>query len=696
MKSLRALLIVALMTFPCTAMAERKEPVLPNVLLVTLDTTRADHLGCYGAGFAATLNLDALASAGVRFDEAISPAPLTLPSHASLFTGLIPRRHGVRDNTLHRLGKDPAVLAEVLRSHGYETAAFVSSVVLDRVTGIDRGFEGYDDTVRIGVREAFDYRERAAAQTNEAALAGLGELDEPFLLWVHYFDPHLPYVPPEPFRSRFVDRPYDGEVAYMDEQFGELLGAVRRKSSSLVVIVAGDHGESLGDHGELSHGVFIYQSTQRIPLLIAGPGVPKGRVVRERVGLVDVTPTLLDLLGLPALPDIDGVSLAPLMRGEDAPARDYELESFYATHAYGWVPPRALVRGDEKFILLPRTELYRLDQDPAEKKNLAAARPRRASELEEALSALIAGDEGVSPAEDPELVEQQRRLESIGYVGGHSTGVGSGAIDPKDGIDWIADLDAGRRAYQTGRPADGIEPLRRLLSRNPENVPALLALAMCYLGSGRVESAVETDRRALAIAPDDDLVHFNLANALAIQGRSSPAALAEARTHYERAVRLNPRFADAYLNYASLLERAESDGAALALLERARSAGVRDPELETRVGVFELKRGDVEAAKQALRRGLELNPRAEGPLEAMATIAQRQERYEEAVHYLERLLEVHPSARIAFTLGSIRLDRLGDRVAAKVAFEQALALSSPDDPVRATIEERIERLSGPP
>ena len=696
MRNVCRLMLLALAAFPATAPAGQEAPAPASVLLVTLDTTRADHLGCYGAGFAATPNLDALAAAGVRFDEAISPAPLTLPSHASLFTGLVPRRHGVRDNTLYRLGEEPAVLAEVLRGHGYETAAFVSSVVLDRVTGIHRGFETYDDTVRIGAREAFDYRERAAVQTNEAVFSRLGELEGPFFLWVHYFDPHLPYVPPDPFRGRFADRPYDGEIAYMDEQFGLLLAAVERKASSLLVVVAGDHGESLGDHGEDSHGVFIYQSTQRVPFLMNGPGVPRGRVVKQRVGLVDVAPTILELLGLPGLPDPDGASVVPLMRGEDLRPRDYELESFYPAHAYGWTPPRGLVRGEDKFILLPRTELYKLSADPAEKTNLATARPKRASDLEDALSALIEDDEAGPSIDDPELAEQRRRLESLGYVGGSSVAEDEDAIDPKDGIAWIPDLEAGRRAYQTGRAAEGIEPLKRLLARNPTNVSALLALAMCYLGSGMTERAVEADRQALEIAPDDDLVHFNLANALAVQAQTSPAALAEVRLHYERALQLNPRFADAYLNYVSFVQRTESDGAALGLLERARSAGVRDPGIETRIGVIELKRGNVEVAKQALRRGLELNPRAVGPLEAMATIAQRQERYAEAAHYFERLLEVRPTARIAFTLGSIRLDHLGDRAGARVAFEQALALSGPGDPTRARLQGLIEELSDPP
>ena len=217
-------------------------------------------------------------------------------------TGQVPRRHGLRNNALFRLGPEPPVLAALFREHGYHTAAFVSSMVLDRIAGLDRGFDRYDDTVRVGPREAFNHEERAAVQTNAAVLAHLGSLEPPFFLWVHYFDPHLPYVPPEPFRERFADRLYDGEIAFMDAQLGELLQAVRKKGGPLLVAVAGDHGESLGDHGESAHGIFVYQSTQHVPLILAGPGVPRKTVVKRTVGLVDVAPTLLEL----ARPSADG------------------------------------------------------------------------------------------------------------------------------------------------------------------------------------------------------------------------------------------------------------------------------------------------------------------------------------------------------------------------------------------------------
>jgi len=689
---MRWLVVATVFAVQPVCATEPDEPAPVSVLLVTLDTTRADRLGCYGADRAATPNLDALARRGVRFDEAISPAPLTLPSHASLMTGMVPRRHGVRNNALFRLGGEPEVLAEALRRHGYRTAAFVSSAVLDRITGIDRGFEHYDDTVRVGSRQAFNYEERAASQTTDAVLRYLDDLAEPFFLWVHYFDPHLPYVPPEPFRERFPDRPYDGEIAFMDDQIGRLLKAAGARTDSLVVVVAGDHGESLGEHGENAHGVFIYQATQRVPLIVSGPGVPRGKVVDQRVGLVDVAPTVLDLLDLPPLRDADGQSVVRLLHGETLDPRGYELESFFPSYAYGWSPLRGLVREEYKFVDAPRGELYRLPADPNERRNLLPEEDGRASSLADELGALIEGDAGTPPAGDPGLEEQKRRLEALGYVGGSSTNDDS-AIDPKDGIAWLADLEVGRRAYQTGRPAEGIEPLRRLLSHNPGNVPALLALGLCYLGSGRAEMAVSVDRQALELGPDDPLVHFNLANALAALGETEPDKLLEARGHYEEALTLNPRFADAYLNYASLLERGGSDADALVWLRRARSAGVRDPDVETRIAVLELKKGNVEPAKEAFRRALELHPRAAGPLEAMARIAYRQRHWPEAAGYFERLLEVSPTPQAAATLASIRLDHLGDREGARRAYERALELTSPADPNRTLILERIEELS---
>ncbi len=651
-----------------------------SVLLITLDTTRADHLGCYGDAAASTPSLDALARAGARFETALSPVPLTFPSHASLMTGKVPRHHGSRDNALFRLGKDVPVLAESLRAAGYGTFAFVSAAVLDREQGLSRGFDVYDDSVRVGDRSAFNYEERAASQTTEAVLARLGEIRPPFFLWVHYFDPHFPYVPPEPFRSRFKDRPYDGEVAFMDRELGRLLERVRGKGVSLLVVAAGDHGECLGEHGESTHGVFVYQATQRVPLILSGPGVPAGKVIGRTVGLVDVAPTILDLLGLPALGGADGRSLAPLLRGSKSDPPDYEMESFFGRFAFGWAPLRAIVRGNLKYVEAPRPELYDLSADPRENRNLAGTHGAQTRPLAAALGRLTAGDSPAPAAPDPRMAELRRRIESLGYVGGTGGGGEETAIDPKDGITLIGDLEAARRALQLGNPKDGIPLLERLLAKNPQNVHAMLTLARCHLASGDVDKAISLDRSAVAINPGNDIAHYNLANALAEKGRADLKAAAEAESEYDRALAIDPRQADVYLSYAAMLAAEHKQDETQRILERAREAGVQDPDIETELGLMLLLRGSQEEARASFARAVALNPRAGRALEALGRIAYSRNGFREAADYYARALAATPSSGLARTLGSIQLFKLGDREGAARAFRRALELATPGDP----------------
>jgi arylsulfatase A-like enzyme/Tfp pilus assembly protein PilF len=665
----------------------------PSVLLVTLDTTRADHLGAYGAAFARTPTFDTLARSGVRFERALAPTPLTLPSHATILTALVPRRHGVRDNTGFRLAAEVPTLAERLREAGYATAAFVSSAVLDRTGGLDRGFALYDDGVRVGDRSAFGHVERAAAQTTDAVLARLPDLAPPFFLWVHYFDPHLPYVPPEPWRGRFQDRPYDGEIAYMDSEMGRLLEAVRRKDARLVIAVAGDHGESLGEHGEGSHGVFLYEATQRVPMVLAGPGVPEGRVVASPAGLVDLAPTVLDLLGLPALGEIDGRSLVPSFRRGTLPATDYEMETFYPRFAFGWAPLRGLVRGPWKWIDAPRPELYDVAADPGERADLFRARPDDARRLARALAERVGADDPAPPPSDAESEERRARLAALGYVaGGGATG---SPVDPKDGIAWLADLEAGRRALQTGNPRDGIAPLERLVSRNPENLQAWIALGMCRLASGDPRRAEADLREAVVLAPDRALAWVRLGDALAARARTDEAARREARSAYEKALALHPREADAYLGLLLVLALAQ-DGAAIdALAARARREGWSDPVFDTEIGLLALARGRAAEAEASLRRAVAADPGAARALEGLGKLAYGRGEAREAERWYARALEAAPSAALAKTLGAIRLHDLEDPAGARDAFTRALVLMGPADPDRAQIETILRELPSP-
>ena len=355
-----------------------------NVLVVTLDTTRADRIGAYGSRTAETPHLDALARQGTLFRQAYAHAPLTLPSHTSLMTGLLPTRHGVRDNGTFVVPRGLALLSERFSDAGYHTAAFVSAFVLDRRFGLSRGFDTYDDEVAAeDVANGSDPGDRSvrAEETVRRALAWLGTTDgRPRFLWVHLFDPHAPYDPPQPFASRHRDQAYDGEIAYMDAHFGRLVSAIKeiRQPGGWLTVVAGDHGEGLGDHEEMTHGYFVYGNTLRVPLIMALPGhVPTARTIDGIVRLVDVAPTILDLSGLPALKDVDGRSLTRLMAGRDgADSGPAYMESFHPRIWWGARELLALRTSRWLFIDAPRPELYDVAADPGERTNLAASRPQ--------------------------------------------------------------------------------------------------------------------------------------------------------------------------------------------------------------------------------------------------------------------------------------------------------------------------------
>jgi choline-sulfatase len=659
---------------------------------MTLDTTRADHLGCYGGAGAATPRIDALARGGMRFEHALSPVPLTLPAHASLLSGLVPRHHGVRDNLGFKLDPGVTLLTERLRAAGYTTAAFVSAAVLDRDGGLARGFGTYDDSVRVGDRRAFDYEERAASQTVDALLPRLDTMKPPFFLWVHFYDPHAPYVPPEPYASRFKDRPYDGELAFMDAQLGRVVDTLKRKGTTVYIVLAGDHGESLGEHGEDTHGVFVYQATQHVPLIITGPGIPPGTTAASTVGLVDVAPTLLDLLRLPPLPGADGRSLVPLLHGARPVAPDYEMETFYPAFSYGWAPLRALAAGPYKYIDAPRPELYELPTDPRETRDVVREKTTRAADLSRNLAERTRGDSVVVPAQDDAGEERREKLSSLGYVSG-SAAPERGPLDPKDGVKLLPDLEAARRAVQLGDPRDALDSLTRLLAKNPENVPARLVLGQAQLALGRNDEAVATYRSVTTLAPNNALAWFDLGNAWAGKALKDDKAYEEAKRSYEHALALNPRHADTYLNFAALYALRHDPLQARQTLLRARSAQVSDPTIETELGVLEVTRKEMAAARDAFSRALALNPRQPEALVGLGQLTYDAGDYASAAAYYERALEVQPAPALAKTLGAIRLYQLNDRVGARAAFTRALALSSPGDPDVADLRALVDELT---
>jgi arylsulfatase A-like enzyme len=388
-------------------------PAPTGLVIITLDTTRADHLSVYGYMDVSLPHLERLAANGVVFDQAVSVGALTLPAHTSLFTGLLPPAHGVRDNSDPGLGDSYVTLAEALRARGFSTAAFVGSVVLDADRGLAQGFDRYD-----GVRPDGDASQRRGNEVVDDAmdwLAGVGSA--PFFLWAHLYDPHRPYDPPPPFDA--MHDPYVGEIAFVDQQIGRLLAALDAHglTGRTIVVVAGDHGEARGDHGERDHGVFLYQGVLRVPLIMHAPGI-RARRVADVVRLTDIMPTVLDLLRVP-VPSSDGATLAGVLHGHLFPVeREAYAESLYPRHL-GWSPLFALRNGRYKLVDAPRPELYDLESDPFEERNIYQQRRGLAAAMMDRVARIRAAAEATYPARELELPpELHDRLAALGYVSG--------------------------------------------------------------------------------------------------------------------------------------------------------------------------------------------------------------------------------------------------------------------------------------
>ena len=547
----------------------------PNVLVITLDTTRADRIGSYGYAAASTPHLDRLAANGVRFDHALSPAPLTLPAHASLMTGRQPYAHGVRNNGYFVLSPDVPTLAAAFTSAGYDTAAFVSAFVLDRQFGLSQGFAHYDDTLdRTSGTESSLELERRGDRTVAAAAQWLSSRPSgrPFFAWVHLFDPHDPYAPPSPFREQFAGRPYDGEIAFTDTLIGTLLERAGYGRAPTLVVVAGDHGESLGEHGESTHGLFVYDAALRVPLIFAGAGVETA-IVKDPVRLIDVAPTIADLTGVEMLRDAEGRSLRTQMSGApsgDEPPPLY-AETYFPQFFMGWAPLRSLRAGRWKFIDAPEPELYDVVADPGERVNVIAREPTRAQSLQRALASTLAAHAGTSTP-TPMSDDARQRLASLGYVSvgtaPHSNDEARGP-DPKHMVPLFERLIAGNRALAAGDPQTAASISTEVLQKDPNNAFARLLQGRSLLAQDRNREAMAAFTAYLSLVPQSaDAHHWTALAALRLGDRER--ALAEE----EAAVALDPRHTNALALRAGLLfsiGRAEEGIATL------REAVRRDP-----------------------------------------------------------------------------------------------------------------------
>ncbi len=514
-------------------------PARPNVLLVTLDTTRADHLGAYGASRVATPAFDRVAAEGVLFDRAWTVTPLTTPAHASVMTGLYPPAHGVRNNGRFRVSEAATTLAEAFEAAGYRTGAFAGAFPVARAFGFAQGFAAFDDD--FGDDERGQARsERTAAEVNARALPWLTAAaagDAPFFAWIHYFDAHAPYEPPSPFAERFEGRPYDGEIAFVDAEIGRVLETMRSAGvlDRTVVALVGDHGEGLGDHGEATHALLLYEAMIHVPLAIRAPwAITKGTRRHDLASLVDLAPTLAALARVPFPTDLDGRDLLAASSGAalddpfaSGPGRAVYAESTFAAEEFSWAPVFSIRRGDMKWISAPRLERYDLETDPAEAANLAG----REAPQDTAMSELLAQ---VGAASSARRVEGDRtgsvdddvlaRLQSLGYVGGGGTGApepgsAAGGRDPKDAVFDYEDYTRGANLLEAG--GDAVPLFERLVAGDRENPQFRLRLGQAYRARGDTKAAESAYRALVHRYPDFHLAVRHLGALLAEQGRNA-------------------------------------------------------------------------------------------------------------------------------------------------------------------------------
>jgi arylsulfatase A-like enzyme/Tfp pilus assembly protein PilF len=667
-----------------------------NLVLITLDTTRADRIGCYGNLPSGTPALDSLASAGVLFENAYTACPVTLPSHATMFTGMTPREHGIHHNGMGKLNARLATLPELLRGRRYETGGFVGAFVLNRKFGLNRGFQTYDDSTGAEFADSQMHRRRGGQLVVDAALAWLeGRASRPFFCWVHLFDPHAPYRPrQELFGDRYADRPYDAGIAVADQQIGRILDFLDRRGlrDRTLIVVVGDHGEGLGEHTEREHGHMLYNSTLRVPLIVAHPALcQRGHRVREAVSLVELLPMLRECLGLDAVAKPAGRSLMGALRGADLPPRPCYAETDIPYLEHGWAPQRSLVSGSWKYIRSPRPELYDLSRDPAELNDLAESQPERRHEMEAALASV---ESGLTPRGAENVVvsaAERRALATLGYVASPAAKNNDPAQqalpDIKDRLKYHDAVVRASQLLDENRPQEALRELQKIIEAVPDYPLARMFLGEALARSGKLDEARQVFQELAESDPERGEAHVRLGWILGQQGR-----IDEALAELNKALDLAPETAEYRVNLGSIfLELGRHDEAR----EMFQSAVQIDPAC----GNFEIAKllesaGDIDGALKHYKLTLKNDPNWVPLYTVIGVLLARQRKFDEALEYAVRAVESSPhDADAHYNLGLMYADQ-GHFEQAIGPLETALRLNPQHPKVAAQLKRIREQRSG--
>ena len=606
-------LVTSVTAAQVTAQTPEKSP--PNVVLITIDTLRADHLGCYGYKQIKTPNIDGLAADSSRFEHAYTVVPVTLPSHTAILTGTYPMLSGMHDFSGNKLSPRQVTMATVLKQAGYVTGAVVASAVLDSRFGLNQGFDFYYDHFDFSRLEEsnLDEMERPGNVVADQVLEWLGKNSQKkFFLWMHLYDPHYPYRPPEPYSHEYAAQPYDGEIAFADEQVGRLLRFLKDNGlyQNTVIVVSGDHGESLGEHGEKTHGFFIYNVTMHVPLIIHLPGKSTTKTVDDPVSLVDLMPTVLAATGLDMPSQVQGRSLVPALRGEKIDQdRTLYGETFLPRLHFNWSELRGAENTKYHFIDAPRPELYDLTKDPGEVRNLFPEKKAVAEEMRAKLAGLIREysarkELAEKTGLDPALME---RLKSLGYAGfsggGDVTITNRDLADPKDRIATYELISDAIADSQHGRYQESIEKLKAAIKTEPQSVPAHYLQGLNYYRSKMFSESVNELQKAVQLSPDYSLAVFNLGMAQAHAGQID---------------------------------------AAIATLQRALQLDSTNFEAAYNLGVAYIQKKELQPAAEAFHRSIAINPDLARSHQALGETLMYLDRLDEAIAELRKAVELAP------------------------------------------------------
>lgn len=615
-----------------------------SVLLITIDTLRADHLGSYGYALAQTPNLDRLAQEGVRFADETTTVPITLPAHTSIMTGLLPPAHSVRDNGNYTVPDSLLTWAERLEPLGYTRQAFVSAAVLDSRYNLDQGFEGYDDELWAEDEPPmFMIRDRPATRTTDRFLSWLDTWKgtpekKPFFAWIHYFDPHQPYEPRYPY-SVLSPSPYDAEIAAVDEAIGRVLDGLRQAGvlDNTLVIVTADHGESLGEHGEQTHGFFVYDATIHVPLLMRYPKgkLPAGSVFTGGSSSIDLLPTAFALLGLPMQGSaVQGLDLTAALRGGAAPDRPRYAESLLTQQGFGMAPLFSIRQNGQLWIRAPRPERYDLVNDPKELQNLHPNAPQLGIAMDGQLTEVLQQSEGVGIQAETGAAdkETQEMLRALGYLAPGQDQAAMQGMDPKDGLPIYGMLEDARHYIQRHKLNEAESTLRKLLEGAPNHVSALNLLGLTLFQQGRMDDALAIYQKSLSLMAEQPRIYIMLASI-----KMSANAYDEAQTFLDAALQLSPDFVEA------MVQRA--------ILERVRG---RDAEAEQWFQKALLAEPDMPRAQQAYADHLFLR-----------------QRYAEALGVYKKIIDAKPNYFAMLLQAGLSAQRSADATQARSYFEKA-------------------------